>query len=380
MLAASPEIELQVFFCSRWGAEEYRDAGFGKTFSWDTPLLDGYSYRFLSNWGYRSGFSTFFSVANPGAGKVAFKGFDAVLINGWSLMTNWLVWMACTLSGTPLLVRGESNGLRERKGVKGLLKRAGVSVFLRRAAACLSIGSSNAAFYRSYGVDQKRIFSTPYAVDNRFFMEQARKYEGQKQAIRVKEGLPTDKPLIMFCGKFQPKKRPLDLLEAFARVQHDTPAALVFVGDGELRPDMEAYVKQAKLTDVHLVGFRNQGEIGPYYATADVLVLPSDFEPWGLVINEAMCFGLPIVASDQVGAAADLVRHGENGYVFPVGATNALAEHLTTLVSDASLRARMGCASQQMISTWGLEQDVQGVLEALDCVTSHGRRLRNPEK
>jgi glycosyltransferase involved in cell wall biosynthesis len=254
-----------------------------------------------------------------------------------------------------------------------LVKRAVVKAFLARAKGLLTIGTQNAAFYRSYGAPDEPMFLTPYAVDNSFFMDCALQYAGQKSSLRQSLGLPVDKPIILFSGKFQAKKRPLDLLHTFKIVREQAPAALVFVGDGALRAEMERLIAEIPLEDVYLMGFRNQTEITQFYALSDILVLPSDYEPWGLVVNEAMCFGLPVVASDQVGAAADLVREGVNGCLFPVGDITTLAQRLLTLVQDAALRTKMGEASRRIICEWGLEQDVEGILQALRSIIGSRR-------
>ena len=187
--------------------------------------------------------------------------------------------------------------------------------------------------------------------------------------MREKEGLPTQAPVILFSGKFQEKKGPLDLLQAFTHIK-DRPASLAFLGDGPLRPAMERFIAEQGLSNVHILGFRNQTEVSNCYALADVLVLPSSFEPWGLVINEAMCFGMPIVASDRVGAAADLVKPGTNGFTFPAGNVQALAERLSTVLEDEERREKMGQASYEIISRWGFEEDIQGIVQALERVTS----------
>lgn len=148
-------------------------------------------------------------------------------------------------------------------------------------------------------------------------------------------------------------------------------ASLVFVGTGALRPDLEAYTRQNKIPDVYFLGFHNQSDLPGIYALSDVFVLPSENEPWGLVINEAMCAGLPIVASESVGAVADLVRHGDNGYRFEVGDVNALADHLQRLVTRPDLCLLMGERSEQIINHWDLDACVQGIYEALQFVTKN---------
>lgn len=368
-LASVPEIDLHVFFCCRWGAEWCRDPGFGISFSWDIPLLDGYQYTFLRNVSLRPGPSHFLGVINSGIVTAILRGgFDAVWVNGWAHATNWIAWAGAAASRVPILLRGESDGLAEPNGLKGIVKRVVLKLFFSQVAGFLAIGANNTNFYKSYGVPEKRIFWTPYAVDNNFFMEQASKLKGHKRALREKEGLPPDLPVILYCGKLQEKKRPLDLLEAFAVLNGRPSSSLVLVGDGPLRPRMERFVTERRLTNVTFLGFRNQQELPVCYGMADVLVLPSSFEPWGLVVNEAMCFGLPVITSDRVGAAADLVREGVNGFTNPVGNVLALVQCLRKILVDERGRQEMGCQSRKIISRWGINEDVEGLVKALHSV------------
>src|SRR5262249_55949913 len=157
----------------------------------------------------------------------------------------------------------------------------------------------------------------------------------------------------------------LDVLEAVNVLKGDPCASVAFVGDGPLRSELTQYAQTHKLHNVHFFGFRNQTEIATCYAMADLLVLPSSYETWGLVVNEGMCFGLPIIASDQVGAAADLVRHGDNGFIYPVADIMALSECLRSVLKDEIMRGCMGRRSMEIIKNWNIDQDVEGFLEAM---------------
>jgi glycosyltransferase involved in cell wall biosynthesis len=228
----------------------------------------------------------------------------------------------------------------------------------------------NADFYVTNGACKESIFLAPYTVDNQFFIASAQSLAGAKSLLREREGISPDLPVILFCGKFSNVKRPLDLLQAFHCLGDNPEASLVFVGDGLLRVDMQRYVLEHGLKRIHFLGFRNQTELPACYAMADVLVLPSDIEPWGLVVNEAMCFGLPIIASDKVGAAPDLVHDGVNGFVFPAGNVELLADRLRTVLLDEQMRQRMGAQSSYMIEHWGINETVHGILHALDFATA----------
>lgn len=368
-LADWPEIDLHVFFCCRWGVERYQDPGFGRSFSWDIPLLNGYPYTFLKNLSPWPGPSRFSGVMNPEIATAIFRrNFDAIWIHGWYLASNWIAWGAAAISRLPMLLRGETSGLAEPAGLKRKVKRVVLKTFFSQVAGFLAIGTNNANFYRSYGVSERQIFLTPYAVDNTFFLKHARALEGQKLLLRAKEGLPPDRAVILYCGKFQEKKRPMDLLAAFALLNRNHTASLVFVGDGPLRLEMERFVAERRMAHVYFLGFRNQTELPACYGMADVLVLPSGFEPWGLVLNEAMCFGLPVIVSDRVGAAADLVRDGVNGFIYPAGNIHALADRLQRVLANEQARGEMGKQSRSIINRWGFEEDIAGLLNALHAV------------
>ncbi len=373
-LAAAPDMDLSVFFCSDSGARAYRDPGFDREVKWDVDLLDGYRSEVLPNASPRPTPSTFWGLINPGiASRLRGGDFDAVLVHGWGHVTYWLAMAAAFVSGLPVLLRGESNLLRVLPPWKQKLKRALLTQLFRRVSGFLTIGRYNAEFYRAYGVGDEQLFLVPYAVDNRFFCTRADELLPRRREIRRELGIPEDRLVVLFCGKLTPAKRPMDLIEAFARVSADVRAALVYVGDGPQRPELESYIERRRLKDVYLMGFRNQTELPRFYALADVFVLPSGFDPWGLVVNEAMCFGLPVVVSDQVGARGDLVTDDVNGAVYPTGDVLALAQVLARILGDTAFRNAMGLASRDRIEAWSLEQDVRGVQRCLERVAPrHG--------
>jgi glycosyltransferase involved in cell wall biosynthesis len=203
-------------------------------------------------------------------------------------------------------------------------------------------------------------------VDNDFFFQQRDTLCIQKSELKRELGIAPETPVILYVAKLIPRKRPLDLLRAFEGLE--PRAALVFVGEGVLRGELDAYAHAKQIADVGFVGFKNQTELPRYYAMADIFVLPSAYEPWGLVINEAMCFGLPIITTDGVAAAYDLVK--ENGFIYPIGDVTALRSRLQELILDPERRARMGRKSLEIISGWNYDADVQGILHALEFVRS----------
>lgn len=376
LMSAQPEIDLTVYFCWDFGVERSFDKDFGITIKWDIPLLEGYRHVFLKNYSPRPS-SGFWGQINPSIITELFKNkHDAVLIYGWNSLTNWLAFAAAIVTGTPVLIRGESPLNQEL--LKGRLKLSVKKLVLRwlfkRIKAFLYIGEENRKFYLYYDVPEERLFFTPYAVDNGRFIKEADMLKGKRDHIRASLGVERGAFAVLFIGKLTPKKRPDDLLKAYELLitHYSLPTVfhLFFVGDGELRGKLESYVRDRHISNVHFEGFKNQTELARYYTAADVLVLPSGAgETWGLAVNEAMCFGLPIVVSDAVGCAPDLVRNNENGFVVPLGDVSAFAEKLEMIARDPTWKKRLGAASRRIIEHYDYREDVRGILAALRYIT-----------
>jgi glycosyltransferase involved in cell wall biosynthesis len=367
-LAQRPEIELTVLYASLMGAQPYQDPGFGRTLAWDVPLLEGYRYKTLKN--YRPGKTEgFFSFLSPGIiREISRERYDAVLVFGWACLTSWLAFAGARLASVPLMLYGDSIPLFE--GANGRLKAALKTLLLgslfRRTSAFLVMGKLNRAFYESYGAPASKTFFVPYPVDNDFFTLRAERAREHREALRARYGIPPEAVLLLFVGKLVRRKRPQDLLAVLRRLQASLPyLGAVFVGEGELRPWLEAEVARGGMRNAFLLGFKNQTELPEVYAISDILVLPSMREPWGLVANEAMACGLPVVVSNMTGAGGDIVIDGYNGFVYPAGDTDELTRVVRKLVVDSPLREEMGKRSLEMIRRRGYTECIEGILKAL---------------
>jgi glycosyltransferase involved in cell wall biosynthesis len=231
-------------------------------------------------------------------------------------------------------------------------------------------GVRNGDYYAHYGGRRETFFLLPWAIDNDRFADAGRLDAGRRSALRSIYGIPPQAVAILFSAKLVARKDPFTLLRAFARMERREKAALVFMGDGELRAPLEAFVREHGLANVHFTGFVNQGEIPRHYAMCDLFVLPSTFEPRGAVINEAMACGLPVIVTDRCGSIGDIVVDGDNGFVFTAGDDTQLASLLDAVTGDAALRARMGDRSRRIIGEWDYARGVRGVKEMLRWVTT----------
>jgi glycosyltransferase involved in cell wall biosynthesis len=366
-LAKEPDLDLTVYFCSRQGAEEYLDPGFGERVKWDRPLLDGYNYHFLKNVRRHDRVRGFWSLINPGIVLELRKHkYDALIVNGHRHATYLLAMFAAKAVGTAVMMRCETHLGLQASGFKRLVRKPLMSFLYNQVCdLCLPIGTLNRDFYSFHGVSEARLFPVPYAVDNEYFIAAAEKYSKQL-TLKQELGLPLDKPLILFASKLMARKRPMDLLRAFHRLQASgTDAALGFVGSGEEEQALRGYARENQLRDVHFCGFQNQSELPKFYSAADVFVFPSENEPWGLVLNEVMCASLPVITSREIGAAPDLVHEGKNGFMFEAGNVDELTSYLKRIVVDPKMRKRLGEESRRIIEMWDYESCLRGIASAL---------------
>jgi glycosyltransferase involved in cell wall biosynthesis len=238
--------------------------------------------------------------------------------------------------------------------------------------AFLAIGRANADLYRAAGVPESRIVSAGYCVDNGRFVQAATALAGERASIRRAWSIAHDAVCFAFVGKLEPKKNVLHALEGvrLARDRGKAVHALV-VGAGEQLQAARAFCATHALP-ASFTGFLNQTEISRAYVAADALVLPSGFgETWGLVVNEAMASGLPVIVSDRVGSAHDLVIDGETGFIFSYGDTTALAARISHLADAEDVRLAMGkSARRRVLSEYSIDRAVQQTLAAVALVTA----------
>jgi glycosyltransferase involved in cell wall biosynthesis len=367
-IAMEKGLDLTVLFLSDFSTRAYRDPGFGQPISWDLNLLDGYKSKVLDAWGDRDTLG-FLKPLTVGVERELRRGnYDAVWLHGYAHHAQLRALVAAKRLGMKVLLRGESHDKSaDRSTFVSALKRRILTSLFQRIDAFLAIGTANRNYYLDHGVPARKVFMMPYAVDNARFQAAATKESRMRLVAAL--GLQPGRPVILFASKLQSRKRPGDLWEAYTRLSPngvDEPSPyLIFAGEGEQRAELEGAVAMRGWTSVRFVGFQNQTELPAYYAAADVFVLPSEREPWGLVINEAMNAAKAMIVTDQVGAAADLVQEGVNGYVIAVGDVETLAKRLREITNDPTLAREMGARSLSRVCDWDFEADLVGLRSAL---------------
>ena len=370
-LAAQAGMDLKVFYCCDWGVKEYRDPGFGRRLEWDVPLLEGYVSEFLPI-RRRPRDLSFYQIDNPTVGRELEEFAPRMVwLHGYSHRTSWRVHKWARSRGVRILYFGDSELLHRRSVLSRVVKRAILPRFFRRCDAFLTIGDNNEQYYRHYGVPDSKMFRGAYPVDvGRFRRAVDGMPERERSAVRERFGLAAEGVVVMFVGKFIAMKRPLDLVEAVARLTDIEPRVqALFVGDGGLRNAIEARVSQLQLAEhVRIAGFINQSEMPTVLAAGDVLAMCSETDPHPLAVTEAMAVGKAVVASDRVGCVGptDAARPGVNTLVYPCGDVGQLADRLRTLAEDPDLRARMSVASRELALTQNTSVTVSAVLRAAE--------------
>jgi glycosyltransferase involved in cell wall biosynthesis len=365
LLAEAPDVDLTVLYCSRHGVETYRDEDMKTNLAWDIDLLQGYRHRFLRNLAHDSN-AGYGRLINPGIVPALVRGrYDAVIFMfGWGAVTALLGVATCWITRTPFFFYGDSSFPPPERTFRAKARAWFLRRLFARATGFMVSGSLNAAYYRHYGGDEQTFFLLPWAVDNQRFAA------ASAGGLRERYGIARDAVVILFSAKLVPRKDPMTLLRAFEAMKHRSGAALVFMGDGELRDELEAYTREHRVGNVHLIGFVNQRDIPGHYAMSDVFVLPSVYEPRGAVINEAMACGLPVIVTDRCGSIGDIVQEHDNAFIYPAGDSASLRDALDTIVSDDALRSRMGERSRAIIADWDFARGVAGVRQMLDWVES----------
>jgi glycosyltransferase involved in cell wall biosynthesis len=364
-LAALPDADLTVYYFSDRSVRGGHDPEFGRNVAWDVDLLSGYRSVFLAQ-----------DAEFGGPGKTRLQRshlkelerFDWVCINGYTHGFERQIVRLKQRKHFRVFMRGEfsDDGRSDAEGfgsrAQALARRLYLHWFYGRVDAFGVIGVAARRHLERFGVEPARMFSSPYCIDTASLEAQVQLNE--RSASRERLGVAPDSIVILFSGKLIPRKAPLLLAEAVLGLSDDT--VLLYVGDGPLRPEIERRLRPRLGKRLVTPGFVNQSVLGAFYAAADLFVLPSAYETWGLVVNEAQQFALPVVVSDRVGCRHDLVVEGETGFVFPFGDVKALAARLRQLLGNRDLRESMGTAGRhRVLARYTVEAAVGGIAIAM---------------
>ena len=367
-LAAAPGVDVTFFFLF-WDDPQR---------PWKEEALPGVQYKVLPGLCWRRSPTDQDPVhCGPAVVGELWRGhFDLIVLCGYNHPTLLLTLFYCLVSGRPFVLQGESHVVQQRHPLKKAIKRWLLFPLLRRAKAAFATGRMAADYWADVGIPREKIFIVSNTPDVEFFVSNSDRARTKRHEARTALGLD-NRRIGIFVGRFVAAKGVETLLKAAALLPPESRPQLFLVGDGPLKADYEEIIKAHNLP-VRIVGFQQKVQLPELYAAADFFVLPSLSEPWGVVVNEAMACGLPVLLSDQVGAAYDLLQEGRNGFMIPAGNVEAWRKGLERIMnlSEADL-TRMGAASRAIVRPWNHEANVKNVLECVKMVCGGERKVES---
>ena len=333
-ISKNATFDFEVFYCTQHGLNNEIDSGFGKKIDFNVALLKGHKYRFLKNFSFITKHTDrLLSSVNLEIFYHLWKAPKQTLFvcHGWSRFTYLFVLLFGNLFGKRVGLRAEAPIIHERKYSKlklFLRKIFFKKILFPRINYFLYIGTHNKYFYKFYGVKESRLHFSPYCVNNSFFKK---KYQENLHSGYSRRNNSVFK--ILFVGKLINKKNPEFLIKAILK-QKNKNIKCIIIGDGKLKNPLENKFKNAINEGlVEFKGFQDQQELSMYYTTSNLFVLPSGFgETWGLVVNEACNFELPLLVSNRVGSAIDLVN--KNGFIFTYENSEDFSIKLNTMINN----------------------------------------------
>ncbi|HUQ63767.1 MAG TPA: glycosyltransferase family 4 protein [Acidimicrobiales bacterium] len=317
----SEDLDLEVLYLSRHGIGDSVDLDFGQVVHWDNDVLAGFEHRFVTDRVRVTPGGPLSGLTLKLVQTIVTARFDALLVMGYATAGYLLSALTAATVRLPLYLRGETMSAGARRAMgrdrptdaarRGLLRG-----LLRLCAGAFPIGHDSELFYRELGVPAARLTPAPYGVDNSWFR---RRGPAEIETLRDDLGLDPQRRLVLQTGKLIARKRPHHAAEVAAELRlRGIDAAAIIVGSGPLETTVRAAMADSDL----FVGFVNQSQLPAFYALADVLLMPSTYETWGLVVNEALAAGTPVVASPQVPAAVEMAGGARGGAVQVVGPTH----------------------------------------------------------
>ncbi|MEM6821198.1 MAG: glycosyltransferase family 4 protein [Verrucomicrobiota bacterium] len=367
-ITQTSDIDLNVLYLWNFGVTQQKDPGFKTTFQWDVPLLEGYPYHFIENQSSDPGTHHFWGINNPGLESFLLNWkADALLMIGYSFYSMQRLMVSPALRKIPFLLRGDSHRLVAAGGIKRYVKDCITRLLFQRFSAFLFCGEANRNYFLNHGACESELFFCPHSIDSNQFNEQS-SYEATK-SLKRQWKVPESDIVLLFVGKFEEKKQPLELIEAFNQISTDR-TSLVFIGSGSLKNEM--LKKSGNNPKIRICEFSNQSEMPDIYRAADLVILPSlgSYETWGLVIQESLFCGTPVLVSDHVGCYQDLVASKEQGWVFQAGNLQSLKETLNRALSELNSEGSRKVIQVDSIRTkYSYEQATHGLKTALESIS-----------
>ena len=338
---------------------------------WEPKVYQGFAYKILPDLaiGFQNKATqeSFSFHTNPTLAFELLKRFyDVMIIGGLASLSNYIAFLVSKIKRKPVIL-WIGNTLQDEPSTLRKIAMPLIKLLMKFSDAFVVYGTRSKEYVISFGTPQERVFTAINTGSVEFFKAESERLKGQKRIIKRELGIKNNK-VILYVGQFIERKGVKYLVEAFGKLKREEKGVgLVLVGDG---PQREELIKRGHgIEDIHFTKIIQPENLPAYYAIADVFILPSLYERFGIVVSEAMASGLPIIATEKVGASADLIRDGVNGYVVKDGDVDGLYAALRKILKDPQLSWWMGENSRRMIENeFNVDKTAQGFIEAIEYV------------
>jgi len=379
VINSHPDLDVTALFLSNFGMEKHYDPEFDTEVEWESTQFAGYKWKVLSKQDTDSSLNGFFSVVCPGIWReITQSDYDIIWLHGYNYLGLILAFVAAKFAKKKIFYRSETHLRLSRSPLKRIARDTALRIYFRMIDGFLAIGTLNRRYYETLGVPACKITLVPYTVDNEKFYPVATLQNASRRDKLSAYGLDPNLPTIIYCSKFSVRKNPELVLRAFHQFcGGDQRANLLMAGSGPLLDSVKKTAETLDCSNIYFTGFVNQNELPSLLQCGNLFVLASENEPWGLVINEAMASGMPILSTSSIGSAYDLVEDGVNGKHLPELSIDCIAQHLATLTRDSEELRVMGLKSLEKMSEWNYQKCLDGVVKNLQATGFNIRHLQN---
>jgi glycosyltransferase involved in cell wall biosynthesis len=355
MQLAGKGVAIRVFYTyEQAGSGPFYDKGFGEEIEWDIPLLTGYEYEFVPNRSWVPGLEHFLGIVNPGLNsRIEAWQPDGVLVIGWGYYSH-LKCLRHFHGRIPVYFKGDSVLLKKRSG----LRHHFLSWVYTHVDHAFYAGSHNRRYFVRHGLLPRQLIFSPKSIDLDRFAGPDAVYNAQARRWKQELGIPVDHLTVLFAGKLTKVKNPWFVIRLAAACRH-LPITFIIAGNGPLRRQLVRLAGDA--TNIRFVGFQKQSVMPVVYRMGDIYLMPSLSETWGVGVNEAMACGIPVMVSDQVGCAADLVLENKTGITFGLDDRAKCVGFLERVVKRPVLLADMGTYARALIEFFSYSQTADSV-------------------
>lgn len=366
-LSQHPSVDLSAYFCAKT-LKERKDA-------WSILESDKFNYTILpgitvESWGI-------IYHINPTIIPKLIKGkYDVIVIGDCTNFTTQVAFITSKLLRTPVILHSETiKSAQWFEGIKSvqwlLLKLVNPlrKYIARRVNAIVVPWTICRDFHLEQGTQAEKVFIAPGGIGDEMFRRQSSKLRKEKEKLKLQLNI-NNKKVVLYVGQLIKRKGVGYLIEAYGELKRDyEDACLVLVGDGPLRTELEESCVKHRIRDVHFLGYKSYEELPKYYSMADVFVLPTLEDIGGLVLNEAVACGLPVITTKAAGCAVDLIIPRENGFIVDEADAGQLCSAMRKIISDETLARKMGEKSLEMVNNrWNIDENVNGVVSAIEYV------------